>query len=43
MLSEEVMNPCNDPQNQDQTGQNNEKPFYYFFKLDFILLFLHEL
>ncbi len=41
MHREEVMNPANCPCNKNQTCQDNEKPFYYLYQLDFFLFFLN--
>lgn len=35
MYGEKVMNPANYTCNKNQTGQDNKKPFYNLFKLEF--------
>jgi hypothetical protein len=39
MYSKEVLNPGDNPCNENQAEQDNEKPFYYLFELEFFLLF----
>jgi len=43
MHCEKVLNPADYPGNENQTGQDNKKPFYYLFKLDFFLSFSFNL
>jgi hypothetical protein len=43
MHSEEVMNPGNNANYNNQARQNNEKPFYYLYQLDFFSSFFHRL
>lgn len=39
MYCEKVINPANYTCNENQTGQDNEKPFNYLLKPDFFLSF----
>jgi hypothetical protein len=43
MYGEKVMNPANYSCYENQTGQDNKKPFYYLFKPDFFLSFSFNL